>query len=123
MTKHKSTFCRIERGKRGLYARRAVRLLPFVGLDQFVDLSFHGLEVERSRRLHRRKVDRRLSELGHFLLDHDEAPELASIKVLSVSEATSIRGLASDVRRSLERILAYVVHHRHVGGRFFSLPT
>src|SRR5215831_3381065 len=103
--------------------RRAVCLLPFVGLDQFVDLSFHGLKVERSRRLHRRIVDRCLGELGHFLLDHHEAPELAGVKVVHVAAAQGVQVFAAGGRRPFKRILAYVVHHRHVGGRFFSGPT
>ena len=74
----------------------AVSLLPFVALHHFVDLSFHGLEVERGWRLHRRIVDRCLGELGHFLLDHHEAPELAGIEVVHVPAAQRIQVFATD---------------------------
>src|SRR5262245_17217243 len=103
--------------------RRAVCLLPFVGLDQFVDLSFHGLEVERSWCLHRRIVDRCLGELGHFLLDHHEAPELAGVEVVHVPATQGVQVFAANGRCPFKRILAYVVHRRHVIRRFFSRPT
>lgn len=62
-------------------------LLPFVALHQFVDVSFHGLEIERGRRLHRRVIDRRFCQLRHLLLHEDETPELAGIEVIHIPAA------------------------------------
>src|SRR5262249_9457458 len=124
MTKHENPLT-LDRTRRAWVIRppRSVWLLPFVSLDQFVDLSFHGLEVERSRRLHRRIVDRCLGELGHFLLDHHETPEFAGVKVVHVPAAQGVQVFAANGRCPFKRILAYVVHRRHVSRGFFSRPT
>ena len=81
-------------------------VLAFVVLDRFLDFLFHRIEVERSRILHRRVVDRRHSEFCDLLLDQDEAPKLAGIEIVPVAEGAVVRGLAADRRRPLKRVLS-----------------
>src|SRR5262245_30949113 len=59
------------------------RVLP----DQLVDLLLHRLEIEGSRVLHRRIVDRGGRQLPNELLDLDEAPELAAKELVHVAAA------------------------------------
>ena len=59
----------------------------------FLDLCFHGLEVEARALLHRRKVDRRLAELGHFLLHEHTTPELIHVPVYVCDRLVETRAL------------------------------
>ena len=108
---------------RGRARRLLRRLLPFARLDHFLNLPLDGVEVERRRRLHRRKLDRRLRQRRHVLLHEDKAPELAGIKVIHVAAAHVVGRFAAGPRRSLERILADVDDRRHVGGHLFAGPA
>src|SRR5215475_6465281 len=45
-------------------------------VDMSCDLLFDRFQIERSRRLHRRKFNETLGELGHDLLNENETPEL-----------------------------------------------
>ena len=45
-------------------------------LNGFLDLRFHGFEVEACAFLHGRILDGRYGQLAHYLLDEYEAPEL-----------------------------------------------
>src|SRR5262245_51736000 len=83
-------------------------LLTRAILDHLLDLLLHCLEVEGSRVLHRRIVDRGQRQLLDELLDQDEAPELAREEVLAVPEGAGVRRFTANVRRALERILANV---------------
>ncbi len=103
-------------------AALAYLLLPFVRLDQVVDLGFDGFKVERGRCLHRRIFDRRLRQSPHALLYENEAPELSCVEIVHVTAAEAIERLASDRRRSLKRILTDVDDRRHVGCHLFSRP-
>ena len=67
-------------------------LLTWAVLDHLLDLLLHRLEVEGSRVLHRRIVDRRLRQLRDVLLDQDEAPELAGEEVVAVAEGAGVGG-------------------------------
>jgi hypothetical protein len=42
----------------------------------FLDLRFHGLEIEARALLHGRIIDGRHGQLAHYLLNEHEAPEL-----------------------------------------------
>src|SRR5262249_6671565 len=70
-----------------------------------------------------RVVDRRHRQLTDILLDQDEAPELASVKVLAVAKGTLVRRLAANVRRPLEWVLTDVDHRGHVRRIFFAGPA
>ena len=58
------------------YELRSFRLLPCVCLHGFLDLRFHGIEVEARALLHGRVLEGRHGQLRHLLLDEHEAPEL-----------------------------------------------
>src|SRR5262249_3953652 len=62
-------------------------------------------------------------ELGHFLLDQHEAPELPGKEVITVSEGAVIRAFPSDHRSPFERILSDIDDRWHVGRRFFARPA
>src|SRR5262249_10116864 len=53
----------------------------------------------------------------------DEAPELTCVKVVAVAEGASVRRLATNTRRALERILANVDHRGHVRSGLFARPA
>jgi hypothetical protein len=81
----KCNTCRI--GRRPFRAAPWLKLLllPFVCLDHFFDLGLDGRQVEGSWILHWRIVDSGQGQLAHSLLNNDEAPELARIKVIHVA--------------------------------------
>src|SRR5260370_23655972 len=109
----------------GCYLKRAftIRLLAFVCLDRVLDFLLHRIEVERRRRLHRRVVDRRRGEFCDYLLNQNEAPELAGKEIVPVAEGAFVRGLAADRWRPLERILPDIDHDGHVRRDLFSRPA
>src|SRR5262245_12656999 len=98
-------------------------LLTRAVLHRLLDLLLHGFKVERSRALHRRVLDRSLRQIRDVLLDHDEAPELASEELVHVTGSADVQRLATNTRRSLEGILAYVDHSGHVGRELFARPA
>src|SRR5215472_16060154 len=71
-----------------------------VGLDHLFDLLLHCLQVEGGRVLHRRIVNGRLGKVGHVLLDHDEAPELAGEEVVAVAERAGQHGFSPPHREA-----------------------
>src|SRR5262245_51895222 len=91
--------------------------------SHLLDLLFHRIEVEGSRVLHRRIVDRRQRQLLDVLLDHDEAPELTGEEVVRIARGAGVPRLAAKIRRALERILAEVDQAGHVRGGLFARPT
>src|SRR6266404_1243100 len=93
----------------------SIRLFALVLLDCLLDFGFYGIQVERSRCLHRRKLDGRLRKLGYGLLHVDEPPEFARKKVVRVATGGIIERLAADGWRALERILSDVHNGGHVG--------
>src|SRR5262245_46332599 len=80
-------------------------LLTRMVLDRLLDLLLHRFKVERGRGLHRREFDRGLRQIPDVLLDHDEAPELATEEVVAVTEGAGVSRLAANARRALEWIL------------------
>ena len=70
-------------------------LLTWTVLDHLLDLGLYRFEVERSRSLHRRKLNRGLRQLGYVLLDLDEAPELAGEEVVAEAPSTGVSRLAA----------------------------
>jgi len=56
-------------------AKPTVRLLPYVRLHGFVDLRFHGVEVEARALLRGREVGGGHRRLRHFLLGEEAAPQ------------------------------------------------
>src|SRR6266576_3896069 len=87
----------------------SIRLFALVLLDCLLDFGFYGIQVERSRCLHRRKLDGRLHKLGYGLLHIDEPPEFARKKVVRGATGGIIERLAADGWRALERILSDVL--------------
>src|SRR5215475_14540921 len=73
------------------------------------DLLFDRFQIERSRRLHRRKFDETFRELGHDLLHENETPELIGKPRIVVDGSTQAR--------AFERIQPDVSQHRKV--RFY----
>src|SRR5262249_37859636 len=67
-------------------------------LHRLLNLLLHCFKVERSRSLHRRKLDRGLRQVADVLLDHDEAPELPGEEVVAVPERPRVRRLAPSTR-------------------------
>src|SRR5208283_590266 len=98
-------------------------LLPFVGLDGFLDLFLNGLDVEARRRLHRRKIDRRLRELTHRFLHENEAPELARHEIVHVASSEIVHVFAADRWCPLERILTDINNGWHVGRDLLPWPA
>src|SRR5208283_3156390 len=98
-------------------------LLPFVGLDGFLDLFLNGLDVEARRRLHRRKIDRRLRELTHRFLHENEAPELARHEIIHITAAEIVQIFAADRWGPLERVLTDVDNGWHVGRNLLPRPA
>src|SRR5215471_14922354 len=76
--------CRSRMPARGV-RHTGYRLLPFAVLDHLLDLLLHRIEIEGSRVLHRRIVNRRQRQFLDILLDHDEAPELTGEEVVHVA--------------------------------------
>src|ERR1051326_9105822 len=101
----------------------SVRLLSFVALHHRLDLLLHCVEVERGRLLHRRKVDGRLSECRHLLLNKNESPELAGVELISITKCAVQRRFTSDHWESLERVLSNILDSRHVGHDLRTRPT
>src|SRR5207344_3538685 len=97
--------------------------LTWTVLDHLLNLGLYSFKVERSRSLHRRKLDSRRRQFCDVLLDHHEPPELSGVKVVHVSARQVIQALAANGRRALERILTDVDHHRHVGCGLFTRPA
>ena len=62
-------------------AALSLALVAVTRSDGLLDLCFHRFEVEARALLHGRKVDRRLAELGHFLLHEHTPPELIHVPV------------------------------------------
>src|SRR5436305_8283979 len=77
-------------------ARRVNRvgLLARLVLDRLLDLLFDSIQVEGSRILHRRIVNRRKGQFLDHLLNKDEPPELASKEVIHIAPAEVIEVLA-----------------------------
>src|SRR5215510_2015880 len=98
-------------------------LLTWAVLDHLLDLLLHRLEVEGSRVLHRRIVDRRQRQLLDELLDQDEAPELAREEVLAVPEGAGVRRFTANIRRAFEGILPNIDDRGHVRGGLFARPA
>src|SRR6266852_2002284 len=65
-------------------------LPAFVELDHLLDLLLRRFEIEGSRVLHRRIVDRRQRQLLDRLLDQDEAPELTGEEIVHVAGGSSV---------------------------------
>ena len=97
---------------RAAFLSGVVELLAFVGLHQFLDFGFDGIQVEGSWILHRRIVDCRHREFTYRLLYYDEAPKLARHEVVHVAAATVVQtpqvkewnchlGLFNLVRKSI----------------------
>src|SRR5215467_1219561 len=55
------------------------------------DLFFDRFQIERSRRLHRRKFDETFGELGHDLLHENDTPELIGKPRIVVDRSTQSR--------------------------------
>ena len=86
--------------------------MTFAVLDHLLDLGLYRFEVERSRSLHRRKLNRGLCQLADVLLNHHEAPEFSGVEVVAITEGTRVRRLAADTGRALKRVLANIDHDR-----------
>src|SRR5215470_7990274 len=75
----------VRRGRRAGF-RISRFLLTRAVLDRLLNLLLYRFKIERSRSLHRRKLDRGLREIPDVLLDNDEAPELAGEEVVAIAE-------------------------------------
>src|SRR5262249_8331075 len=73
-------------------------------MDMSCDLLFDCFQIERSRRLHRRKFDETFGELAHDLLHENETPELIGKPRIVVD--------GSPDTRAFERIQPDVGQHR-----------
>src|SRR3989442_2877313 len=71
-----------------VWGAAAAGLLPFAVLDHLLDLLLHRIEVEGSRILHRRIINRRQRQLLDILLDQNEPPELSGEEVVAVAQST-----------------------------------
>src|SRR5439155_15188677 len=96
----------------------SIRLLAFALLHLRLDLLLHRVEVERGGGLHRRVVNRRHGEFCDFLLNQDEAPELARHELIDVTKSSIVEALVVEGRCPLERILSDVDHGGHIRGDF-----
>jgi hypothetical protein len=94
-----------------------------VGFDRGLDFSFYRVEVETGWILHRRVFNSSHRQLGHSLLNHDKAPELACIEIVSVAKRAIVYAFAAEIRRALEWILAEVCNRGHVGIDFLARPA
>ena len=78
-----------------------------------LDLGFHGIEVEARALLQGRIFDGGPGELGHFLLDEDEPPELIHEPAHEIS-LRALQGPVFRIAQALERIEAQVRQGRRV---------
>src|SRR5690348_12808365 len=98
-------------------------LIPWLFLDRRFDLLPDRVEIEGSRVLHRRIVDRGKRQFLHLLLYAHEAPEFPSVEVIHVTAAEVIKALLANRWRALEWVLADVDHGGHVGRNFGARPS
>src|SRR4249920_123919 len=70
--------------------------LTWTVLDHLLNLGLYSFKVERSWRLHRRKLDSGFRQFCHVLLDHHEPPELSGVKFVHVSTAQMVQSLAAN---------------------------
>ena len=98
-------------------------LFPRVGLDHLFNLGFDGIEVERSRCLHRRILDGRLCQLEDPLLHVDEALQLTAHEIVEVTGTLIVHRLTLYRRCPLERVLADIDWRRHVRRVLLARPT
>src|SRR5208283_4716234 len=94
-----------------------------LGGDRRFNLGLDLLDTKTRSWLHRRKIDRRLSQSRNGFLHHDEAPELAGEEAVhEAAAATIVHGFAAHRVQTLERILAQVRHHGCVGDYLLTEP-